>query len=77
MGNPEIVNSFNIFKVITEADSPNSLQSTLSDKILPLSWEQIAKEKDFKEELIEKKEGKTYVFYLYYFRKYQFLRGNV
>lgn len=77
MGNPEMVNSFNIFKVITEADSPNSLLSTLSDKILPLSWEQIAKEKDFKEELIEKKEGKTYVFYLYYFRKYQFLRGNV
>lgn len=77
MGNPEMVNSFNIFKVITEADSPNSLLSTLSDKILPLSWEQIAKEKDFKEELIEKKEGKTYVFYLYYSRKYQFLRGNV
>lgn len=77
MGNPEMVNSFNIFKVITEADSPNSLLSTLSDKILPLSWEQIAKEKDFKEELIEKKEGKTYVFYLYYFRKYQFLSGNV
>lgn len=77
MGNPGIVNSFNIFKVITEADSPSSLLSTLSDKILPLSWDRISKEKDFNEDLIELKNGKVYVFYLYYFRQYKFLRGNV
>lgn len=74
MGNPEIVNSFNIFKVITEADSPNSLLSTLTDKITPISLKRIQMEKDLTEKnQIEQKVGDIYEFYLYYFKKNKFL----
>lgn len=36
MGNEELINAFNIYKAIIEADSPVSLLSTLSDKVNPL-----------------------------------------
>lgn len=36
IGNTDIINSFNIYKVITEADSPILLLSELSDRITPI-----------------------------------------
>ena len=77
MGNPQIVNSFNMLKVIAESDSPNSLLSTLSDKLLPLSLDCVAKEKKFDDKLIRQNDGKVYEFYLYYFDQYKFLRRDI
>lgn len=74
MGNPQIVNSFNMFKEIAESDSPNSLLSTLSDKLFPLSLDSVAREKNFDDKLIAQNDGKVYEFYLYYFDQYKFLR---
>ena len=76
MGNPQIANSFNMFKVIAESDSPNSLLSTLSDKLLPISMKSVVKEKNFDDNRIEQKDGKVYEFYLYYFDRYKFLRRD-
>jgi hypothetical protein len=41
IGNPEVVNSFNIYKAISESDSPVWLMSELSDKINPLPIDKI------------------------------------
>lgn len=74
MGNAGLINSFNIFKVITETDSPNSLLSKLSDEILPISWKTISKEKGLTDiNQIEQKIGEVYEYYLYYFDKHKFL----
>ena len=77
MGNPQIVNSFNMFKVIAESDSPNSLLSTLSDKLLPLSMGSVVKEKNFDDKLIGQNDGKVFKFYLHYFDQYKFLRRDI
>jgi len=45
MGNDK-TNSFNIYKIITEADSPVSLLSTLSDRVSPLPFGDIKAKKD-------------------------------
>ncbi len=73
MGNPEIKNSFNIYKLITETDSPISLLSSLSDKISPLSLDDIKKD-NLKDNLKEIK-GEIYQNYLYYFMENKFLEG--
>lgn len=70
MGNG-ITNSFNIFKIITEADSPVSLLSTLSGKVNPLPSEKIVAKKDN----MEAEDG-VYQNYLYYFKKNKFWEGE-
>jgi len=62
-----IVNSFNLYKVITESDSPTSLLSELSDRLNPLLWNEDWGTLD------EKDENGVYQNYLHYFNKHQFL----
>ena len=64
MGNPEIKNSFNIYKNITEADSPASLLSMLSDKVNPLPNNDIVAKTDG---IKEQDENSIYQNYLHYF----------
>lgn len=66
LGNSDKRNAFNIYKLITEADSPVALISALSDKLNPLS---ISGTKD-----IELKDNNgVYQNYLYYFKENKFL----
>lgn len=69
MGNNELMNSFNIYKIITEADSPVSLLSTLSDKIIPLPISNVKANKEKMDEM----EDDIYQNYLYYFRTNKFI----
>ncbi|MCX6318707.1 MAG: DUF262 domain-containing protein [Bacteroidetes bacterium] len=69
MGN-EVINSFNIYKVISESDSPVSLLSELSDRLHPLEFSNIIA---FKDNLHEKDRGGIYQNYLYYFEANNFI----
>ncbi len=69
MGN-EVINSFNIYKIITEADSPVSLISALSDRVNPLPINIIVSKK---ENFDEKDEDGIYQNYLHYFVISKFL----
>jgi len=73
MGKDNIVNSFNIYKYITEADSPISLLSTLSDKVNPLLSKNIRKKDDLE---AEEKEGDIYQHYLVHFKINNFLENK-
>ena len=72
MGN-DVINSFNIYKIITEADSPISLLSTLSDSVYPLPIGYIVAKKD---NVDERDEDGIYQNYLHYFKKYKFWEGK-
>lgn len=72
MGNDDNTNSFNIYKIISEADSPVSLLSILSDKVNPLPISNI---KANKEKIDEEVEG-IYQNYLYYFKKKKFMENE-
>lgn len=74
MGNG-IVNSFNIYRVITEADSPVALLSVLSDKITPLPFTQVA-ENAKKGDIKEKDDDGVYQNYLHYFKVNKFMEGD-
>lgn len=66
------INSFNIYKIITEADSPITLLSVLSDKILPLTYDVLAKEPDN----VDEEENGVYQNYLHFFKAHKFWRDN-
>jgi len=72
MGN-DVKNSFNIYKIITEADSPVSLLSTLSEKVEQLPNIYIVAKKD---NVHEQDEDNIYQNYLHYFKTYKFLEGE-
>lgn len=74
MGN-NVMNSFNIYKIITEADSPVSLLSGLSDKLNPLLSRDIKAKKD---NIDEQNDEGIYQNYLYYFtiNKFLVLKGE-
>ena len=65
-----VKNSFNIYKLITESDSPISLLSSLSDKINSLSFNDI---KAKTEKLDEQQDDGVYINYLHYFKQHKFL----
>ncbi len=69
MGNG-ITNSFNIYKVITDADSPVSLLSTLSDKVNALPDTNIVAKKD---NVNEKDNNNIYQNYLHFFKSNNFI----
>ena len=71
MGN-NITNSFNIYKIITEADSPVSLLSALSDRVNPLPIGSIVAKKDN----VDDHEDGTYQNYLHYFKTNKFLEDE-
>jgi hypothetical protein len=70
----DITNSFNIYNIITDADSPVSLLSTLSDKVNPLPINKIVAKKD---NVDEQDEDDIYQSYLHYFKTNKFLEGEV
>lgn len=69
-----IVNSFNMYKVIAESDSPSVLLSKMADMIVPLRTHMIkAREKDY--DMDESVDG-VYQYYLHYFIVHKFWEGN-
>lgn len=69
----DVRNSFNIYKTITEADSPITLLSVLADNILPLPNDLVVANK---EDLDETDENKIHLNYLYFLRLHKFWRDN-
>jgi len=72
MGN-EVMNSFNIYKIITESDSPISLLSALSDSVNPIPVGLIVAKMDNVE---EQDEDGVYQNYLHYFKVNKFMEGE-
>jgi len=72
MGNG-VINSFNIYKVITEADSPVALLSVLSDRVNPLPIKEIAAKMD---DMDKSDRDGVHQNYLYYFKINKFLENN-
>jgi hypothetical protein len=60
----DIVNNFNIYKMIGESDSPNALLSKLADSLVPIRTSMIRADM---RTLGEKDENKVYKNYLDYF----------
>jgi hypothetical protein len=73
MGNVDYTNSFNIYKTITEADSPVSLLSTLSDMVNPLPFRKIEAKKD---NIDSVDENEIFQNYLHYFKTNKFLEDK-
>lgn len=77
MGDPVkdgLVNAFNIFKILSESDSPGILLSNLTDLLRPLQTGKIrADRKDVNS--IDEKNG-AFENYLYFFKKYKFWEGE-
>ncbi|CAG37104.1 DUF262 domain-containing protein [Desulfotalea psychrophila] len=69
----KVKNSFNLYKIITEADSPVSLLSTLSDRVNPLPIGCIKAKKDNMDK--QNKDG-IYQSYLHYFKTNKFVEGE-
>lgn len=70
MGNEDKTNSFNIYKIINEADSPGDLLSVLADRLRPLL------RKSIKSDLVkikDRSEDGIYQNYLYHFEENNFL----
>jgi hypothetical protein len=72
MGN-EVTNSFNIYKIITEADSPVSLLSALSDRVNLLLINGIKAKID---NVDEHDEDGIYQNYLHYFKENKFMEDK-
>ena len=65
-----IVNGFNIYKIISEADSPNTLLSRMADLLEPLKLYNVKKIPDDIDEIDD--EG-VYKYYLHYFKMHNYL----
>lgn len=76
MGNPDVINSFNLYKCISESPSPTSLLSELADKIKPLPKGRLAlnaRVDNINAREIDRKDGsEVYSYYLYYFNYHKF-----
>ncbi len=73
MGNDDKVNSFNIYKTISDADSPISLFSELTDKLSAIPINLILSNK---EDIESQDENGVYQNYLNYFKANKFLEIN-
>lgn len=71
----EVINSFNIYKEISDSNTPVLLLSCLADKISVLPPNRVIKEKDY---ISENKDDENYIFnfYLNLFRHYGFWRDE-
>ena len=87
LGNDKKKNSLNIYKEITEAETPTGLICTLSEKLSPLLLEDIRFQKDKvkeselktvakEKEKYENLDEVVYKYFLYYFDKYHFLKKS-
>jgi hypothetical protein len=74
MGKDDVINSFNIYRVITEADSPEALLSMLSEKVKPLSDNSVVQryKDNIDENVKDDNNDDVYQNFLYYFKKYKF-----
>ena len=72
MGNDDKTNSFNIYKIIIEANSPVSLLSELSDRVNPLSFDKIVAKRDN----VDEYDDEIYQNYLYYFKTSKFMEDK-
>ncbi len=63
----KVVNAFNIYKIIAESDSPNSLMSRLADKLMPLNESMIKHTQANKDKMGNQEES-----YLTFFANAQF-----
>jgi hypothetical protein len=72
MGKANAVNSFNLYKCISEAPAPTVLLSELADRIKPLPSGRLAS--NAKAENIDEKEkdGVVFSYYLHYFKVHNF-----
>lgn len=70
----EVVNSFNIYKVIAEADSPRTLLNSLTDRVMPIDDRRIQANKENPEE--QDPDTKVYQNYLHFFDQYKFWRKS-
>ena len=75
MGNPNLVNSFNLYKVVAEASSPESLLSELADRIKPLPNDMKKVKADTSD--IDNIEDGIYTNYLHYFVENNFFRKSI
>ncbi len=66
----DIINSFNMYKVISESDSPGVLLSKMADMLLPLDSTKIKAKMDNMGEV----ENDVHLNYLDYFKKHNFLQ---
>ena len=69
----DVRNSFNIYSVITEADTPATLLGVLSGEVNPLPENDIVAKMDGLE---EQDDDGVYQNYLYYFKKHKFMVNN-
>jgi hypothetical protein len=70
MGHKDKINAFNLFKVITDSDSPTNLFSVLSDKLTVLQNQHIEAKM---ENIDEVDETGVYQNYLYFFKSNKFI----
>lgn len=70
MGTADAINAFNLYKTITEADSPVSLLSELSDRINPLPMNKIVAET---KDLHDRNADEVYLNYLHFFAHHNFI----
>lgn len=70
MGTSDLINSFNLYKKIAEASSPEALLSELADCIKPLPQSKVKADKTE----IDRKEGEVYTNYLHYFVENNFYK---
>ncbi len=68
----DVVNAFNIYKTIAEADSPITLLNTLSDKVQMLPDDKVAAKRDN----VGSKEQEIYLNYLDHFKDNGFWKGG-
>lgn len=77
LGNPDLVNSLNIYKLIVDSDTPMSLLSILADKLSPLSTKLLSKKlkedidngkKIDEDDSIDEGNTKIYKHYLHFFK---------
>ena len=73
IGNPEIMNSLNIYKSISDADSPTSLLSKLSDMVNPIPFDKIVAKID---DIKERDADGIYQNYLHYFKVNKFIESK-
>lgn len=68
------INSLNIYKLIADSDNPISLLSILSDRLNPLSYDDINDNvyRGVEDETVDNAEDGVYVNYLHFFRTNQF-----
>lgn len=71
-GKEGVVNGFNLYKLISEADSPSLLLSKMADELVPLRMP-VKANTDKRD---EKDADNVYQNYLYYFEKHMFLEGK-